>query len=59
MATKTVIRMTEDIRNDSRSVCVFCCHEAEDDYGFHCGEYGAIMTRAEYYEYTGEDFFAD
>ncbi len=59
MQVNAPIRISDAIRNDLRSVCIFCGHEAENDYGFHCGEYGAIMTRAEYYEYTGEDFFAD
>lgn len=53
------VSITEEIKNDPRSVCIFCGHEAESDFGYHCGELGAILTRAEYFEYTGEDYFAD
>jgi hypothetical protein len=48
------------MKADTRLVCVFCMHESNDsDYRYCCGEYGAVMTRHEYYEYSGEDYFAD
>jgi hypothetical protein len=48
------------MKSDNRLVCVFCMNESSDsDYRYCCGEYGAVMTRHEYYEYCGEDYFAD
>ena len=59
MSTLNRVVIAPEIRNDERTVCIFCGSEAYSDYGYHCGEYGAIMSRAEYYEYTGEDYFSD
>lgn len=49
-----------EIAKDTRLVCVFCGHEGSDDmYLYHCGEYGALMTRKDYLEYMGYDYFAE
>lgn len=57
MATTTI---TPSIANDTRMVCVFCTIESSDDLTrYCCGEYGAVLTRAEFLDYMGYDFFAD
>lgn len=59
MAT-TLPVATDEMKNDTRGVCVFCSTEKSyDSYSYCCGEYGSVLSRAEYFEYTGEDFFAD
>lgn len=61
----TQVQMTKaekavEIAKDTRLVCIFCGHEGSDDVSlYHCGEYGALMTRKDYLEYMGYDYFAD
>lgn len=51
---------TIEIAKDTRLVCIYCGHEGSDDtYLIHCGEPGALMTRQEYLDYCGYDYFAD
>lgn len=58
----SVLTLTDTVENDSRAVCIFCMSEipsAYENFGIHCGEAGAVMSRAEYIRYTGNDYFAD
>ncbi len=52
--------ITPEIANDTRMVCVFCTKECSDEnYGYCCGEAGAALTRAEFIEYMGFDYFSE
>lgn len=56
----TTITTLADIKKDTRAVCVFCYTERyEDESGYCCGENGAVMLRADFFDYMGFDFFAD
>lgn len=60
MANQRTLEISKEILTDTRLVCVYCGHEGSDDeYRIHCGEPEALMTRLEYLEYLGEDYFAD
>lgn len=60
MSSTTYPVATAEMKADSRGVCIFCMDERTvDTYSFCCGEYGSVLSRAEYFEYTGEDYFAD
>lgn len=59
-ATNIAKALSPEISEDTRTVCIYCGDEGNmDNYGIHCGEPGAMLTRAEYLEYTGEDYFSD